>query len=1382
MRSLTPLHFILIANLITGSLSASTDWIQFEGRDAHPTRILAELAVGGDQIQAQSDIGTLAASWGMEARQPFKHSPELVVFDYAPASSSPRGIKALREPMDSSTLKERIAALQATGLYAFVEPDYRMTIGRVPSDQGLSNGELWGLRNTGQAGGVAGVDVSALEAWDITTGSREVVVGVIDTGVRYTHQDLAGQMWRNPGESGQGRENNGRDDDNDGYVDNVYGINAINGSGDPWDDNDHGTHCAGTIGAAANGGGPHVGVAWDVQIMALKFLDASGSGSSSDAIACIDFAVGKGAQILSNSWGGGGSSNAMRRAIRNARDAGVLFVAAAGNDGSNNDRYPQYPANYDVENVVSVAAIDRRGNLANFSNYGSETVHVAAPGVSIYSTTSGSDRSYDSFSGTSMATPHVAGVAALILSHYPDIGIAELRDRLIYGSDPLGDLSGNVMANGTVNAHQSLILAEDGELEITLGNLEPSPLRGGSTVTFTARVSDLSVVRGANVTGNTTAGDFLTFVDSGFGADQTADDGIYSASTTLPTGVSSLTLAVSASALGKTGRTVERTFDITVPPPNDDYLDRISLVSGDRVTVDTDGASKQEREPNHAGNPGGKSVWWEFTAPTTGRVRVSTAGSNFDTTMGVYIGPALWLLAELDSDDDSGPEFTSEVEFLAIGGDTYVIAVDGYGGSSGTVQLALDFNALDTPNNDGFSGRSTLEGDSITIQANNRDAGRESGEPTHGGNPGGASLWWTWTPTTAGTVTVNTNGSSLDTTLGIYTGENLGSLTTVATDDDSGTGYASLIETNVIAGTAYHIAVDGYNGAEGDISLSLSHTPDPNATPPADPPPSSGPMTNDALGSAAELPRAGLTWRTTASNTGATKEADEPAHAGNEGGASVWWIWTAPTATRVTVSTAGSDFDTLLGVYRSFGGGMNGLLTVAYNDDHAGLTSEVSFNAAAGETYFIAVDGFAGRTGSIALELAINSGAFASNDAFVHRAPLVGTDLQVTGTNEFANREAGEPWHAGYSQGASVWWTWTAQHSGRVTLTTLGSDFDTLLAVYRGNTLSTLNEVAVNDDGAHPDAGLTSEVVFTAEAGVSYQIAVDGYAGRTGAIVLNLDQGSAANPTRSRLTNFSVRAVGGSTDQSLILGFSSRGSSSRTLLMRAIGPTLGDFGVEGALADPAVELIKEVRGQNLTLDRNDDWGGSRDMSQAFQSVGAFPLATGSADAGLMHDISSEAHTLVISGDGDPGVVLSEVYEVNNTDPDTEFSNISVRNFVGQGDEVLILGFVISGNTERELLIRGIGPTLETYGVADVLADPRVRVMNENGDTVATNDNWGGAASGLSSIFSQVGAFDLFADSDDSATTVTLGPGVYSVIVDSLTAQTGNALVEVYLLP
>ncbi len=1368
---------LLIFCLTLLPATAETDWIELDGKLVHPTRILAARNPESGALSASSTAQSLARSWGMEVSRPFKHTPELMLFEIptGPVGGNPAA-KAFREPLSPGELKERIQALRDTGEYEFVEPDYRLSLDLLPNDQGVSNGELWGLHNTGQFNGVAGVDVDAAAAWDITTGSSDVIVAVIDTGVRYTHQDLATQMWINPGESGNGRENNGRDDDNDGYVDNVYGINAINGSGDPWDDNDHGTHCAGTIGAAANNGSPHVGVAWDVSIMALKFLDAGGSGSSSDAIACVDFAVSKGARILSNSWGGGGASNAMRRAIDRAAEAGVLFIAAAGNDGSNNDRYPQYPAGYESPNVISVAAIDRRGELARFSNYGIASVDIGAPGVSIYSTTSSSDRSYDTFSGTSMATPHVAGVAALIASRYPSISMAELRDRLVLGSVPLASLAGRTVSGGRVSADRALTVSADGVLELSIGTATPPPLRGGTEAIFTVRVSDLAVVRNATVTATTDFGTNLDFRDDGRAADEQAQDGVYSAAALLPGDRDQISLTVSARAPGKTDASETAQFNLSVPPPNDNFADRNTLASGEVATVSSESATKENLEPNHAGNRGRKSGWWQWAAPSGGRVSVTTNGSDFDTTLGVYVGNDIGLLAEIGSDDDSGDAYASSLEFFAIAGQEYAIAVDGFGGAGGNIQINLNHAGGNLPGNDLLEGSTPINSTNYSFATNNESATRQPGEPAHAGNPGGASLWWQWTPAQSGTVTIDTEDSSIDTILGVYRGVSISSLNTVASDDDGGTGFSSRVQFSAIAGERYWIAVDGYNGATGDIQLSLNQT----VSEPNDPtPPANG--FNDNLSAARLLSASAPSFTTQGTNTEATKETGEPWHAGNRGGKSVWWRWTAPQTAIVTITTEGSNFDTLLAVYTTFGSGMNGLMPLASNDDTRGLTSEVSFFAFAGTDYFIAVDGYAAAAGDIQLSLNSSGSQSPSFDVFSSRGRLESTSGRVEATNEGAGREPGEPWHLGFNQGASMWWTWTADQNGIVEIDTRGSDFDTVLAVYTGGSLVTLQEVASNDDAPGFSAGLTSLVRFSARAGTSYHIAVDGYGGATGNISLGLNFIAQQAQQLSRLSNFSIRAATASARQPLILGFSTNGEHPMSLLARAVGPGLKSFGVTHAAIDPSLQLFRQSGHETNLLMQNDDWTDAGALAATFAEVGAFPLDRSSRDAALRYDEARGTHSLVVSNQSSSGVVLAEVYQIPNPAGTAEFSNISVRNHVGSVDDVLILGFVLEGATERRILIRGIGPTLQSYGVSDVLQNPRLRILRSNGEQVAQNDGWKNE-SGLAEISARVGAFALDPGTRDAATEVTLSPGAYSVIVDGLNGSTGTALVELYLLP
>ena len=317
-----------------------------------------------------------------------------------------------------------------TGQVTSCSPNFQVHASAVPNDPQFSN--LWGMSSSG---------INATTAWDLGTGSEDVVVAIIDTGVDYNHPDLAQNIWINPRESA----GNGSDDDNDGYIDDVYGINAITGSGNPFDDNGHGTHVAGTIGALGNNGIGVAGVNWHVKIMPLKFLDAQGAGSLSDAIKAIDYMVmmknrGVNIRVANNSWGGGGYSDALYQAITRAKDAGIIFTAAAGNESNDNDSNPSYPASYDISNVVSVAAIDRNQNLASFSNYGASKVDIAAPGVDIVSTFPGNR--YQSLSGTSMATPHVTGALALLLSHEPNLSYDQAIARLYDSGSDVASLQG----------------------------------------------------------------------------------------------------------------------------------------------------------------------------------------------------------------------------------------------------------------------------------------------------------------------------------------------------------------------------------------------------------------------------------------------------------------------------------------------------------------------------------------------------------------------------------------------------------------------------------------------------------------------------------------------------------------------------------------------------------------------------------------------------------------------------------------------------------------------------------------------------------------------------------------------------------------------------
>jgi hypothetical protein len=304
--------------------------------------------------------------------------------------------------------------------------------------------------------GTPDCDIDAPEAWDVNTGSSDIVIAVIDTGVDYTHRDLQANMWVNNGEI----PDNDIDDDDNGYVDDVYGYDLMNEDGDPVDDHGHGTHCAGTIAAISDNGFDVAGVCWNARIMSLKVFSESGGGCGCDIYQAFYYAVNNGADITSNSWGGGGYSQTNQQIIDYVHSQGVLTVASAGNGNSS---ALHYPSGYG--NVIGVAATDSDDKKASFSNYG-DRVDIAAPGVDVLSLRAAGTSLgtvYDDYttilSGTSMSCPHVSAVAALIMSRFPGLGLEDLEMRLLATVDDITEKNPDykwLLGTGRLNAHKAV--------------------------------------------------------------------------------------------------------------------------------------------------------------------------------------------------------------------------------------------------------------------------------------------------------------------------------------------------------------------------------------------------------------------------------------------------------------------------------------------------------------------------------------------------------------------------------------------------------------------------------------------------------------------------------------------------------------------------------------------------------------------------------------------------------------------------------------------------------------------------------------------------------------------------------------------------------------
>ena len=396
----------------------------------------------------------------------------------------------------------------------YAEPDYIVHTLSTPDDSFFP--QQWNLFNTGQNAGLRGADIGATSAWNLSTGSQNVAVAVIDSGIDYTHPDLQSNIWSAPSPfsttvnsvnitCGAG----------------VHGFNAINGACDPMDDNGHGTHVSGIIGAVGNNGMGVVGVNWQVQLIACKFLDVNGNGQISDAITCLDYVAALKAQGINivatnNSWGEGPYSQALTDAIQAQQQAGILFITAAGNDFGDNDSSPTYPASTVLPNVMSVAATTNTDALANFSNVGRHTVHLGAPGQLVLSTLPGSSYGFDS--GTSMASPHVAGAAALLAAQNPNLDWRAIKNLLMAGGDVRSSLAATVSGN-RLNVYGAMTCSG----KTVAGRLQPATpaIAAGLGMPITLQALNISCSQpnGSVQVTVSPGGQAITLLDNGSGSD-----------------------------------------------------------------------------------------------------------------------------------------------------------------------------------------------------------------------------------------------------------------------------------------------------------------------------------------------------------------------------------------------------------------------------------------------------------------------------------------------------------------------------------------------------------------------------------------------------------------------------------------------------------------------------------------------------------------------------------------------------------------------------------------------------------------------------------------------------------------------------------------------
>jgi outer membrane protein assembly factor BamB/subtilisin family serine protease/beta-glucanase (GH16 family) len=1408
--SVHPLHFLpRVAFLIAAVVSVCS------GAVAPPepeTPLTAkELAQGYSEtrILAMPRTGALGLAQAAEIREGLGVRREFSRF---------RGLRVLE--LRGASPSAAIERLRASGLYEFVEPDYIRIATVVPNDPRFA--EQWALNNNGSTGGIAGADIKAPTAWDTRTSAASVIVAVIDSGVRLTHQDIAANLWVNAGETA----GNGQDDDGNGYVDDVHGINAIVvkgtvASGNPNDDGGHGSHVAGIIGAVGNNGVGISGVAWNVRIMPLKFLRGTGGGLISDAIECIDYAIAKGAHVINASYGAEDPktfSQAELEAIRRARDASIVFVAAAGNDGLNMDVSRAYPASYPLENIIAVGNSTELDDPAPSSNFGSGAVELFAPGSDILSLGIASNSDYVSLTGTSMAAPHVSGAIALLKAQFPVDSYRGLINRALRGvqvkpafatrAQTRGRLDLNLALTTTTNrpfnddfAGRAIITGSNFAIRTSnaLSTAEPGEPTHAGIAGNRSLWWSWTPSASANVTFDTTGSTIDTLLAVYTGSSLAslvqvqANDNFSGTSSRLQLNVVAGT-TYQVAVDGKAGATGLVLLNIGSVPANDNFAGA-QIVSGDSVLVETTNAnaSREAGEPFILGNTGGRSLWYRWTAPSTKRYQISAYSIDVDTLAAVYTGNSLASLALVNASDNTGANTSALCTIEAVAGTSYYIAIDAKESLSGSITFSIVDSLWQFSAGDAITGSPAVAPDG-TIYVGSTDGN------LYAISPAGAQLW---AYQTGGLIDTCSPAIAPDGT--IYTGSFDSILHAVNPNGSQKWRFTTgglLSNSPAIAsnGTVYIKSDDNFLYAISPAGVELWRFNTGGVTYAS---PVIAPDGTIYVGSGnsrffAVNPNGTQKWQFVADgDTYATAAIDA---AGNvyfgtltgrlysltSDGVQRWsYMPGGPMSSSPALSSDGTTV--YFGAYDHFLHAVNtanGTARWTYNlGDEVRASSPLV--AADGSIYIGVYDG--------RLQAVNSNGTlkrFYAAGNWIRSSPvIVGTTLYF-GSND--NKLYAVPAGVGPAAGPWPFYRNNPQRTGRsgidpnafsitqqpqsqivqpggsftLTVTTSGATPTGYQWFKDGNAISGATAATYSVAVAVPSDSGTYHVVITGPLG--------NISSATANIVVPAPGGS------GRIVNLSVRSPAGTGSGTLVVGLYAGGSASGTLpvLVRGMGPTLLGYNVPDALADPQLTLFNSA---GTPVESNNDWGGDSAIAEALPRVGAFGFeSTASKDAALLASLAQGGFTAhITAADGGAGVALAEIYDAAATEPPLQLLNISARSHVGTGNGVLIVGFAIR-NEPRTLLIRGIGPELAKLdsSITTPLVDPKLELFDINQVKLFENDDW---LADDAVRFSQAGAFALPVGSKDAAMVVTLPPGTYSAVISGVGGTTGIGLVEVYAL-